>query len=94
MSTQKYVFKLITKVFIFAIISIIVFNYLLASPIISNELALGQMTNGNEMYVLAQAYDKAESIILIIYSCTAALLAGTTIYDTYKFISTKNKGEN
>lgn len=94
MSTRKYVFKLIVKLFIFTIISVITFNYLLTSPIISNELALGQMTNSNEMYVLAQAYDKAESIILIIYSCITAFLTGTTIYDTYKFISTKNKGEN
>lgn len=94
MSTKKYVFKLITKISIFIIISIIVYNYLLVNPIISNELALGQMTNSNEMSVLAQAYDKAESIILIVYSCITAFLTGTTIYDTYKFISTKNKGEN
>lgn len=94
MSTKKYIFNLISKTFILVIISIIVFNYLLASPIISNELALGQMTNSNEMYVMVQAYDKAKSIILIVYSCITALLAGTAIYDTYKFISNKNKGEN
>lgn len=91
MSTQKYVFKLVAKIFILTIISIIAFNYLLASPIISNDLALGQMTNSNEMYMLVQAYDKVKPIILIVYSCIAALLVGTTIYDTFKFI---NKGEN
>lgn len=94
MSTNKYILKLITKIFIFAITSIVVFNYLLVNPVISNELALGQMANSNEMYVLAQTYDKAKSIILIVYSCVTALLAGTAIYDTYKFISNKNKGEN
>lgn len=91
MSTKKYVFNLISKTFILAIISIIVFNYLLANPIISNELALEQMTNSNEMYVLVQAYDKVKPVILIVYSCITALLAGTAIYDTFKFI---NKGEN
>ena len=94
MSTNKYILKLITKVFIFAIISVIVFNYLLVSPIISNELALEQMTNSNEMYLLTQTYDKIKPLILIVYSCVTAFLAGTAIYDTYKFISTKNKGEN
>lgn len=91
MSTRKYVFKLVAKVFVFAIVSVITFNYLLTTPIISNALALEQMTNSNEMYVLVQAYDKVKPIILIVYSCITALLAGTAIYDTFKFI---NKGEN
>ena len=94
MNTKKYIFKLIAKAFILAIISIIVFNYLLASPIISNELALGQMINSDEIYLLTQTYDKIKSIILIVYSCITAFLVGTAIYDTYKFISIKNKGEN
>ena len=94
MSTKKFIIKTTIKVLIYAIISTIALS-LLTNPIITNELAMGQMENSNELYLLMETYNKVKPFISIIYGLITALFAGTTICDTYKFIKTKiNKGEN
>lgn len=93
MTTKRFIIKTITKVLIYAIISTIALS-LLTNPIITNELALGQMENSNELYLLMETYNQTRSFISIIYGFVTVLFAGTTIYDIYKFIKTKtNKGE-
>ena len=90
----RFTIKFISKIIIYVIISALALNFILADPIISNELALGQMENSNELYLLMEAYNKNRNIVSIIYGCITVLFAGTTIYDIYKFINTKeNKGE-
>lgn len=94
MTTKKFIIRTVIKVLIFAIISTIALN-LLTNPIINNELALGQMENSNELYLLMETYNKIRPFISIIYGLITAAFVGTTIHDTYKFIKTKyNKGEN
>ena len=94
MSTKKFVIKTIAKVIVYAIVSIIALT-LLANPVITNELALGQMENSNELYLLMEIFFKSKPFISFIYSCITVLFAGTTIYDIYKLIKTiENKGEN
>ena len=94
MSTKKFLIKTTVKIIIYAIISTIALN-LLNSPIISNNIALGQMQNDDSLFVLMDTYNKVRPFISIIYGFITCVFAGTTIYDTYKFIKTKtNKGEN
>lgn len=94
MTIKKFIIKTVVKIIIFAIISTIALS-LLTSPVITNELALGQMENSNELYMLMETYNKIRPFIEIIYGFVTALFAGTIIGDTYKFIKTKtNKGEN
>ena len=94
MTTKKFIIKTTIKILIYAIISTIVVS-LLTNPIITNELAIGQMENSNELYLLMETYNKVKHFVSIIYWLIAVLFAGTTIYDIYKFINTKkNKGEN
>mgnify|MGYP003430122429 CR=1 FL=1 len=94
MSTKKFIIKTTIKVIAYAILSTIALS-LLTNPIITNELALGQMQNSNELYLLMETYNKVRPFISIIYGLITALFAATTIHDTYKFIQTKtNKGEN
>lgn len=94
MTTKKFIIRTTIKVLVFAIISTIAMT-LITNPIITNELALGQMENSNELYLLMETYNKTKHFVSIIYGLITALFAGTTIYDTYKFIKNKyNKGEN
>ena len=94
MTTNKFIARTAIKVVVYSIISLVALC-LVGTPIITNELALGQMENSNELYVLMETYNKARPIISIIYGLITVLFAGTTIYDIYKFIKTKtNKGEN
>jgi hypothetical protein len=94
MATKKFIIKTFVKIIIYAIISTIALS-LLTSPIITNELALGQMENSNELYLLMETYNKIRPFISAIYGFITVLFAGTIIGDIYKFIKTKiNKGEN
>jgi len=94
MTTKSFIIKTVTKIIIYAIISTIALS-ILESPIITNEIAMGQMENSNELYMLMEAYNRLRHFISIIYGCITALFAGTIIGDTYKFLKTKiNKGEN
>lgn len=94
MSTKKFIVKTSIKIVVYAIISTIALS-LLTNPIITNDLALGQMQNSNELYLLMETYNKTRPFISIIYGLITVLFAWTTISDTYKFIKTKkNKGEN
>lgn len=94
MGVKKFIIKTVVNVIVYAIISTIALN-LLTNPIITNELALGQMENSNELYLLMDTYNKIRPFISIIYGLITLSFASTTIFDTYKFIKTKkNKGEN
>ena len=94
MSAKKFIMKTAIKIIAYAIFSTIALS-LLTNPIITNELALGQMQNSNELYLLMETYNKVKPFISIIYGLITTLFAVTTICDTYNFIKTKtNKGEN
>lgn len=94
MNTTKFIIKVAIKILIYALISTIALS-LLTNPIITNELALGQMENSNELYLLMEICNKLRPFISIIYGLITAFFAGTVIHDTYKFIKIKkNKGEN
>lgn len=89
MNTTKLTIKITARIIIFIAISIIV-SVFLNSPIISNELALTQMQNSNELYLTIEAYNKIRPVISVMYGCIIALFAGAAIYDIYQLI---NKGE-
>jgi hypothetical protein len=58
-------------------------------------MAMGQMENSNELYMVMEAYNIAKPIISIIYGCITTWFVGTTIYDIYKLITKeKTKHEN
>ena len=93
MTTKKFIIKMTIKVLIYAIISTIAFG-LLTTPIINNELALGQMDNSNELYLLMDTYNKIKPYISVIYGFITVFFATSVANDVYNFIQTKkNKGE-
>lgn len=94
MITKRFIIKMVTKIIMYAIVSTIAV-YLLTNPIINNNLALSQMENSDELYLLMETYNKVRPFISIIYGCITAFFAYSIIDNTIKFIKTKtNKGEN
>ena len=88
MTTKKFIIKTVVNVLVYAIFSTIVLS-LLTNPIINNELAMGQMENSNELYLLMETYNNVKHFITVIYGLITALFACTTIHDIYKFIKTR-----
>jgi hypothetical protein len=90
MTTKKFIIKTVVMIFAFAIISTIAIT-LLQSPIITNEIALGQMQNDNVAFLIMDNYNKLVPFISIVYGCITLGFVGRIAYDTYKFIIQKKK---
>lgn len=90
MTIKKFIIKTTIKVIVFSIISTIALT-LLESPVISNNIALGQMQNDDVLFMIMETYNKVRPYITVVYSLIVAYFACTVGYDTYKFIKTKTK---
>ena len=90
MNTARFTMRFLTRIIIFASISIIALILWSANPIITNEMAMGQMENSNELYMVMETYNRVKPIISFIYGCIATWFVGTTIYDIYKLITKEN----
>lgn len=93
MTIKKFIIKNTIKVIVFIIISTIEMT-LLQSPVISNEIAMGQMQNDNTLFMLMETYNNLRPIVSLIYGCIVVWFIATLGLDIYKFIKTKIKGEN
>ena len=98
---KLFVKKTIVKTAVFAFIMVVIAALVQsASPLVSNELALTQMQNSNEMYVLMNTYNKIRPIVNVVYAGIVALFVYTLGRDTSKFVktintvSTENEKEN
>ena len=93
--TKSFVKKTIRKIIIFTLIMVVVASIGQAfSPVISNELALTQMDNSNEMFMIMNIYNKVKPIITIAYICVILYFVYTLGRDTYKFAKTINNSAN
>lgn len=90
MTVKKFITKTAVKTVIFAVISVIALS-LLQSPVISNNIAMGQMENSDALYILWDTYNKIQPIVSVIYSLIVLWFVGTVGYDVYKFIAQKIK---
>ena len=90
MSVKKFVIKTTAKTIVFAVLSTIALS-LLQSPVISNNIALGQMENSDALYMLWETYNKIRPIIGVIYGLIVLWFVGTVGCDVYKFIKQKIK---
>ena len=90
MNTKRFITKIIIKIILYTILTIIMHS-LLNSAVITNEIALGQMQHSDEAYVIMSMYENIKHITYLVYNCITVGFAGTIIYDIYKFIQTKTK---
>lgn len=93
MSTKKFIIKTIAKLIVITILSVICIT-LIQSPVISNQVALGQMDNDDRLFILMEMYNKVRPVIDIVYGCIVGIIVGSIIYDIYKFIKFKYKNYN
>ena len=91
MNNRTFAIKMIVKAIVLIVISVIAL-IIFQNPVITNEIALGQMSNSDELYLLMEAHNKVKQYTSIVYGCLVGILAGTVVYDIENF--NKNKGEN
>ena len=91
MKDTNFAIKMLVKIIIFIVVSVVTL-ILFKNPVLTNEIAMGQMTNSDELYLLMETHNKVKQYTSIVYGCIVGILAGTVVYDIENF--KKNKGEN
>ena len=84
MSNKKFIIKIVINavaLIVFTLITFLVFE----NTIITNDIALGQMNNSDEAYLLMEYYNRIRTIVSSIYGGICVYIAGITIYDIYNF---------
>lgn len=86
---KNFTRSLIKKTIIFVVLVLLVTVVGRAiSPVISNDLALTQMQNSDEMFVLMNSYERIKSIVKILYCVITGWFAGTILSDIRYFTET------
>ena len=93
MTTKKFIIKQIILIIVFLIVSVIV-STILDSPVITNELAMTQIENSNELYMLWEGYNNLRPVVEVIYGVFSVLIFGSICFETVKFIKTKIEENN
>lgn len=84
---KRFVKHTVRKIVIFAVLMFIVAAIAQSiSPLVTNELALTQMQNSNEMYVLMNTYTKIRPIANTIFNTIIYVFVGIIIRDIYDFV--------
>lgn len=89
---KKLIIKSTAKVIIIATIMIIL-SSLAQSPVITNEIALGQMRNTTEGFVVWEIFNKVKPIINLVLCGIGVWLTAGVAVDIHKFIKTQNEKE-
>ena len=87
-STKRFLIKIATKVIFFVAISIIAFTFI-KSPVITNEIALGQMTNSNDLFFTLDLFNKLKPVINVAYGAITLFFVGSIGINIYKFFKEK-----
>lgn len=96
MDTKKFVTRTITKVLVFVFCMIVLSSIGQAmSPVISNEMAMTQMENSNELFVAMDTYNRLKPVWTGAFTLVVVLFVYTIFRDIYKFIKNRiNTAEN
>ena len=92
---QKFISKTSIKIVIFAfLMTVILFIAQSVSPIVSNNLALGQMQNSDEAFVIMNTYNKLRPIFNYTMVGICVLFVISIVKDVIKFIKNIKDIEN
>ena len=90
-TTKQFITLLVIKIIIFIIVSTALFVILDASaPVLTNDIALGQLKNDDMSYITWELYNKLRTIIEIIYYAVTVVCVVSWGYSIYKFVNNKN----
>lgn len=90
---KRFVAKIMRRVILLVALLIIVLA-MIESPIITNEIALGQMQNSSGAFMLMGVYSPLRKLIKAVLWLLVAMQAITIGRDIYDFIKSINKEKN
>ena len=92
---KRFLKKTVVKIIVFAFIMVIVSAIFQAmAPVVTNEMAMTQMENSNEMFIMMETYNKLKPLVNTAYSLIVFVFICTIIKESYKFIRNINNDFN
>lgn len=86
---KQFIKKMTKKTVVFVVFLIVITAIgQSVGPIVTNDMALTQMQNSNEMYMLMNTYNKIRPIINLVYVFVVSYFIGNISRDIYKFVKT------
>ena len=93
MRNKRFITKILIRLILFTALMIVVMA-MVESPILTNEVALGQMENSSEAFMLMGMLFSFRNLVKVIVWLIALLFGATIIRDIYKFIKSIYKEKN
>lgn len=89
---KQFVMKTATKIILFAVLVMIITGLTLpVGYVISNEIAMAQMENSNEAYILMSTYNNIKHIAGYAWGIIVGVFVCGIVRDIYKFVKTVSK---
>lgn len=85
---KRFLIKATIKIIIAVSLLVIAFA-VIQSPVLSNEVAMGQMESSDGLYIAWSSYSPIVSLIQSILCGISGYVLGRSILDIYKFLKTK-----
>ena len=102
MAIRRFVLKTVMRLFIMIVVIVVVLM-ITQTPILTNDIAMGQMENSNDWFVAMTVYQRFANVVDIFGIVSAVVTLGFIGWDGYKLAKTlksepttdtKNEKEN
>lgn len=90
---KKLILKATVRLLIFAVISALLNTLNSSAVVLINEVALGQLENSNEAFILFNFIQNIRPIVTMLYIIFAALIFWPVVVDVYKIVKNKYSKE-
>ena len=88
MTKRKLTTSIIVSTIIFCFLTIL-FVFVLENTVVTNDIALGQMQNSDEAYILMEKYNQARATSSYLYTAAAVAYVFGIVVDVYNYIKYK-----
>ena len=88
MTKQKLTTSIIVSTLIFCFLTIL-FVFVLENATVTNDIALGQMQNSDEAYILMEKYNQVRTTSSYLYAASTAAYVIGIVVDVYNYIKYK-----
>ena len=85
MTKKEFILHTLIKIVIMVVVTVTVFT-VIQSPTITNDIAMGQLENSNELYIQLELYNKWMPIVRSIYYTLMCGIGLTIMYDIYRYL--------
>lgn len=93
LAVREFIGKTIMRLFSMLVVIIMIF-IITQTPVITNDIAMGQMENSNDWFVAMTAYQKFANVAGLFGKVCVAVTLGFIGWDGYKLAKILNKTEN